>query len=63
METFRSSPAGDALLMAVALHVVIQQARDGPGAGVAGGGGDGWLAKRGECDSAWINLPSRRVWR
>ena len=34
---FESSTAGDALLMASALAVVIQQARDGPSAGVAAG--------------------------
>jgi hypothetical protein len=34
---FRSSTAGDALLMESALAVVIQQARDGPSAGVAAG--------------------------
>jgi hypothetical protein len=48
METVRSSTAGDALLMESALHVVIQQARDGPSARSM----LVWEAKRGECDSA-----------
>jgi hypothetical protein len=36
MRTFRSSTAGDALLMGSALDVVIQQARDGPSARAPG---------------------------
>ena len=64
MEGERSLSGGDALLMASALRVVIQQQAAGPcascllnqaessGDGGAGAGAADWAAKRGECDLA-----------
>lgn len=58
METFTSSPAGDALLMGVRARCC-----DPAGARWPGRRRRCWFGRlsEGECDSAWINLPHQAL--